>query len=461
MGLSFKKVHFVGIGGIGMSAVAEMLHAEGVFVQGSNDKANDNTMRLVNAGIPVIIGHSPDNLKDADCVVVSTATWDNTETVAARQRGIPVAHRSEMLAELLKLKNSICVAGTHGKTTTSSLIASILLQAKWHPSFIIGGILNAQKSNAQMGTGSWVVAEADESDGSFLHLPSIVSVVTNIDPEHLDHYKTFEHEKQAFLSFLNQTAFYGFNVVCLDHPVIKELLPQIKNREIITYGLDEMAGVCAKNIQLLESGSCFDVHIRIKNTEKVIERMTLNMLGAHNIQNALAAIAVAVRLGISEEVIKKALAEFQGIQRRLSLRGKTNKGNPIYDDYAHHPNEIKATLAALKNSGYNRMIAIWQPHRWSRFKDLYFDFLTAFDLADIVGVLDVYAAGESPQDVSTQAFVAEMKKVKPAFQTTLETLSEDLKNILQPGDCIVCLGAGSISPKAKQLPELLGGEKHE
>jgi len=462
MSFPFKKVHFVGIGGIGMSAIAEMLQAMGVAVQGSNDKENDNTKRLERQHINVSIGHRPDNLKDADCVVASTATLINIEVVTAKQRRIPVAHRSEMLAELLKLKKSICVAGTHGKTTTSSLIAAILMEAQTHPSFIIGGILNAQKSNAQMGTGEWVVAEADESDGSFLRLPSTVSVVTNIDPEHLDYYKTFEREKQAFVSFLNQTAFYGFNVICLDHPVIREILPLVKDREVITYGLDEMANVCATDISATPLGSQFTVKLQINGTDTKIEQVSLNMLGMHNVQNALAAIAVAVRLGISPDVIKKALSSFLGIQRRLSLRGITGLEVPVYDDYAHHPNEIKASLAALKSHTSGRLIAVWQPHRWTRFRDLYYDFLTAFDKADLVGITDVYAAGETPcEGVSPDAFLTEMQKVKPAFKTSVDALHVDLKDKVRAGDCIVCLGAGSISVAARQLPLLLGGKKYE
>ena len=462
MALPFHKVHFVGIGGIGMSAVAEMLQAAGVAVQGSNDKENDNTKRLQAKNIEIMIGHSPDNLKDADCVVVSTATLENIEVITAKQRHIPVAHRSEMLAELLKLKQSICVAGTHGKTTCSSLVASILIEAQMHPSFIIGGILNAQKSNAQMGTGDWVVAEADESDGSFLHLPSTVSVVTNIDPEHLDHYKTFDQEKQAFVTFLNQTSFYGFNVVCLDHPVVRSLLSMVTGRETITYGLDAMANVSAYDVQSTPTGSQFDVKIRLRDEEKTIEKVSLNMLGMHNVQNALAAIAVAIRLGIKEDVIKAALSSFQGIQRRLSLRGLTGQNVPVYDDYAHHPNEIKASLDALKAHTSGRLFAIWQPHRWTRFRDLYYDFLTAFDKADFVGVADVYAAGESVcEGLSVDNFITEMQKVKPTFKTSIDTMHIDLKSKLQPGDCVVCLGAGSISIAARQLPALLEGQKYD
>ena len=456
MDFPFTRVHFIGIGGIGMSAIAEMLKEYGVEVQGSNDKENDNTLRLKKQNIPVFIGHDVKNLGSADCVVVSTATTNNIETLAAKEKHIPVAHRSEMLAEVLKRKKSICIAGTHGKTTTSSLIANILMEAQLNPSFIIGGILNSHKSNAQMGRGEWVVAEADESDGSFLKLPATVAVVTNIDPEHLDYYKTFDREKQTFVTFLNQTAFYGFNVVCLDHPVIKELLPQIQSREVITYGLNQMANVSAYNIRTTETGSCFDVRLIIHGQEQQWKDVSLNMLGTHNVQNALAAISVAVRLGIDEDVVKRALATFQGIQRRISLRGVTKNKITVYDDYAHHPNEIKATLSAIKNHIPGRLVVVWQPHRWTRFKSLYFDFLTAFDLADSVFVTDVYAAGEAPDsDVSVEQFVQEIGKIKPAHKTTLDMLADDLYPELKEGDCVVCLGAGSISAKAKELPSLL------
>ena len=460
MVLAFKKVHFVGIGGIGMSGVAEMLYAVGVNVQGSNDKENDNTKRLCTQNIDVMIGHSPDNLKDADCVVVSTATVNNVEVIAAKDKHIPILHRSEMLAELLKLKQSICVAGTHGKTTTSSLIASVLLEGQMQPSFIIGGIVNAYKTNAHIEHGDWIIAEADESDGSFLRLPSTISVVTNIDPEHLDYYKTFENEKQAFLTFLNQTK--NFNVVCLDHPVIKEILPLVRGKEIITYGLDNSANVYADNIRAAHKGSQFDVKINLNNCQKVINNVLLNMMGMHNIQNALAAIAVAVCLGIKEDIIKKTLIEFQGVQRRLSLRGVTQEDVPIYDDYAHHPNEIKASLAALKAQVSGRLVAVWQPHRWTRFKNLYNDFLQAFEVADLVGVTDVYAAGEAPcENVSVENFVTDLQKDKDVFKTSIKTLAEDLKGRLRPGDCVVCLGAGSISSAARELPSALGGEKYE
>ena len=449
--LPFKCVHFVGIGGIGMSAIAEMVQALGVAVQGSDKVENDNIKRLKQKGITVFVGQKEDNIQNADAIVYSTATRDNIEVQAALKKGIVVAHRSEMLAELLKLKNSICVAGTHGKTTTSSLIASILMKANLNPSFIIGGILNSKKSNAQMGSGDWVVAEADESDGSFLRLPSTISVVTNIDPEHMDFYKTFDHEKNAFLTMLNQTAFYGVNVVCMDHPVVRELLPHIKNRPVLTYGLTSVADVFASNIQIVPTGICFDVTATVKNQQFHLEKICLNMMGEHNVQNALAAIAVALYVGISVDIIKEALATFEGIQRRLTLRGSYCQAS-IYDDYAHHPNEIKATLAAIKPHVQGRLIAVWQPHRWSRFHDLYFDFLNAFELADEVIVTDVYAAGEIQKEGPTPSeFVQKLMLTKPTQFVAFENLESSLKTLLKPKDTVVCLGAGSISAFSKEL----------
>ncbi len=448
----FKRVHFVGIGGIGMSAIAEMVQALGIPVQGSDKSENDNIKRLKQKNIRIFSNHSPENLLGADVVVYSTATKNNIEVLTAQQQGIAIAHRSEMLAELLKLKKSICVAGTHGKTTTSSLIASILMAADLDPSFIIGGILNSNHSNAKMGKGDWVVAEADESDGSFLRLPSTISVVTNIDAEHMDYYKTFDHEKSCFLTMLNQTAFYGINVVCMDHPVIRELLPKIKDRPTITYGLSPLADVYATQITPTQTGSCFNLCAKINNTSFTIENVCLNMMGEHNIQNALAAVAVALHLKIPPQIIKKALAEFQGIQRRLTLRGFFHHAL-VYDDYAHHPNEIKATLSALKAHSSGRLIALWQPHRWSRFNDLYFDFLNAFELADEVCVTPIYAAGETPPENSQNPtdFTATLGKVKPTHFAKLEEMEEHLQNILNPNDTLVCLGAGSVSLFSKEL----------
>lgn len=448
-----KKIHFIGIGGIGMSAIAEMLDDLGLFVQGSDAKESANTMRVRKSGIPVFIGHKKENLKGVDAVVISSAIKpDNPELEEARRLGIPIGHRSEMLAEILNYKRSICISGTHGKTTTSSLLASILMQAKMNPSFVIGGILNSQSSNARLGKGDYVVVEADESDGSFLKLPTTISIVTNIDPEHMDHYKTFDNMKKAYELFIKNTAFYGFSVVCTDHLVVKEVISGIDTRRIISYGLNKMADVHADHIRTSKNGIIFDVFVRHDTKFKKIKDVKLSMFGKHNVLNALAAIAVALRLGIKETVIKKALAHFEGIQRRLTLRGRLSHVN-VYDDYAHHPIEISATLKAVKESMQGKIIAIFQPHRYTRLRDLWDEFLTCFDAADEVYVMDVYGAGETMiAGVTAPAFVEVLssKDKTVSYLPTIENLKE-IANKLTSDDAIVCLGAGSISAEVTQL----------
>ncbi len=448
-----KKIHFIGIGGIGMSAIAEMLADLGLFVQGSDAKESANTERVRKSGIPVFIGHKKENLKGVDAVVISSAIkMDNPELEEARKQGIPVGHRSEMLAEILNYKRSICISGTHGKTTTSSLLASILMQAKLNPSFVIGGILNSQSSNARLGKGDYVVVEADESDGSFLKLPTTISVVTNIDPEHMDHYKTFENMKKAYTLFIRNTAFYGFSVVCTDHEVVREVISEIDTRRIVSYGLNKAADVHADNVRTLENGIVFDVFVRQGLKFKKIKDVKLAMLGRHNVLNALAAIAVSLRLGIKESIIKKALARFEGIQRRLTLRGKLSKVT-VYDDYAHHPIEVQATLKAVRDSARGKVIAVFQPHRYTRFRDLWDDFLTCFENADEVYVLDVYAAGENLiPGITAPSFVQalEAKAKKAKYLPSLEKL-KDIATEMTSLDVIVCLGAGSISAEITAL----------
>ncbi len=448
-----KKIHFIGIGGIGMSAIAEMLDDLGLSVQGSDSKESANTMRVRKSGIPVFIGHKKENLKGVDAVVISSAIKpDNPELEEARKLGIPVGHRSEMLAEILNYKRSICISGTHGKTTTSSLLASILMQAKMNPSFVIGGILNSQSSNARLGKGDYVVVEADESDGSFLKLPTTISIVTNIDPEHMDHYKTFDNMKKAYELFIKNTAFYGFSVVCTDHQVVREVISEIETRRIISYGLNKAADVHADHIRTTKNGIMFDVFVRHDNKFKKIKDVKLAMFGKHNVLNALAAIAVALRLGIKETVIKKALAHFEGIQRRLTLRGCLSNVN-IYDDYAHHPIEIAATLKAVKESIQGKIVAVFQPHRYTRFRDLWDEFLTCFDSADEVYVMDVYGAGESLIAGVTAPSFAEVlnaKGKKVFYMPTIESVKTIVHNLTKE-DAIVCLGAGSISSEITQL----------
>ncbi len=454
--LPLKKVHFIGIGGIGMSAIAEMLDELGIAVQGSDAVQSANTDRLKRGGIQVFIGHDKNNLDGVDSVVVSTATPENNvELLEAKRRGIPVGHRSEMLAEILRFKQSICVSGTHGKTTTSSLIASILMQARLRPSFVIGGILNSERSNARLGRGRWVVAEADESDGSFLKLPTTISVVTNIDAEHMNFYKTYDNMKNAYRVFMNNTSFYGACVACIDHPAVAELAAQIAGRKIITYGLNKMADVHADHIRTQKGRLIFDVFVRTGAKFKKMKDVELKMFGKHNVQNALAAIAAALQAGVHEDAIKKALKNFEGIGRRLTKRG-TVGGIDFYDDYAHHPVEIAATLSAVKESmlADEKVIAIFQPHRYSRFQDLWRDFLGAFNDADAVIVTDVYAGGEKPvPDVNKEAFVQELGAVRPhVFAINdFNELEGLLKRLAKAGDSVVALGAGDISKKITQF----------
>ena len=454
MNFPLHKVHFIGIGGIGMSAIAEMLPAFHVVVQGSNDVENANTRRLQSEGIPVFIGHDASHLQGVEAVVVSSAIKpDNVELQAAQAKGIPVAHRSEMLAELMRFKKSISISGSHGKTTTSSLIAHMLISAKMDPSFIIGGILNAKGSNAGAGSGDFIVAEADESDGSFLKLPSTISVVTNIEPEHLDYYKTFEREKMAYQTFLNQTAFYGACVVCADHPVVREILPEIKNRKVLTYGFSKTADVYADNVRATEQGSVFDVYMRQGDGYQKISDVAISLMGKHNILNALAAITVGEFLKLDRRLVVDSLADFMGIQRRLTLRGTAN-GVTVYDDYAHHPTEIKATLTALKEHVSGRLIAVFQPHRYTRFQNLWADFKTAFEGADALFVTDVYSAGDPViEGVTSDRFVAEMQPCyKNVYKTTEADFGKDLARFADSGDTVVCLNAGSLSG---HIPELL------
>lgn len=456
-----KKIHFIGIGGIGMSAIAEMLDDLGISVQGSDAKESNNTLRVQKSGIPVFIGHKKENLKGVDAVVISSAIKaDNPELVEAKRLGIPVGHRSEMLAEILNYKRSICISGTHGKTTTSSLLASILMQAKLNPSFVIGGILNSQSSNARLGKGDYVVVEADESDGSFLKLPTTISVVTNVDPEHMDHYQTFDNMKKAYSLFIKNTAFYGFSVVCTDHPIVREIIEDIDSRKIVSYGLNKSADVHADHIRTFEDGIIFDVFVRQGAKFKKIKDIRLSMMGKHNVLNALGAMAVVLKLGVKESVIKKALASFQGIQRRLTLRGYLNQVR-LYDDYAHHPIEIEATLKAVRESNKGKIVAVFQPHRYTRFRDLWDDFSNCFNFADDVYVLDVYAAGEMPlAGVNAPSFVQVLaqKHKNVHYLPSVEALKE-VSEKLNKTDVIVCLGAGSISSEATALVKKMKGLK--
>lgn len=448
-----RRIHFIGIGGIGMSAIAEMLADLGLKVQGSDAKESANTVRVRQSGIPVFIGHKVENLAGSDAVVISSAIRpDNPELQEARRLGIPVGHRSEMLAEILRYKQSICISGTHGKTTTSSLIAAVLMTDRKDPSFVIGGILNSQLSNARLGKGDYVVVEADESDGSFLKLPVTISVVTNIDSEHMEHYKTFENVKNAYGLFMRNTAFYGACVACADHPVVKELLEHVENRKCISYGTGVEADVRAERIRTTSKGMLFDLKARLNGRVYSVKNVSLAMFGRHNVLNALAAVSVGLYLNVPVKTICKALTEFSGIQRRLTYRGFLNS-MPVYDDYGHHPIEIAATLNALRESTDGKIIAVFQPHRYTRLRDLWDSFLTCFHEADSVYVCDVYGAGETPINGITAPAFAEALAQKHEQVAYLSDFSDliSLTSGMTAHDKLVCLGAGTISAQMSDL----------
>jgi UDP-N-acetylmuramate--alanine ligase len=459
--LSIGAIHFVGIGGIGMSGIAEVLHTLGYTVQGSDIADGGNVQRLRAAGIPVAIGHDAANLGDAQVVVVSTAVKrDNPEVVEARKRFIPVVRRAEMLAELMRLKWSIAVGGTHGKTTTTSLIATVLETARLDPTVINGGIINALGSNTRLGTGEWMVVEADESDGSFLRLPSVVAVVTNMDPEHLDHWGTEEAMREGYAQFVANIPFYGFAVLCLDHPNVQAMIPRLSDRRIITYGLSPQADVRAERIVMDRLGITFEpvVTDRITGRSRTMKPMRLPMLGQHNLQNALAALGVAVEMDIAEETIRSALASFKGVKRRFTRTGEAG-GIVVIDDYGHHPVEIAAVLKAARQAGARDVIAVVQPHRYSRLGTLFEDFCTCMNDAGTVIIADVYAAGEAPiEGVDRDALVEGLRARGHRSVVPLpspDALPDMIHAIAKPGDYVICLGAGSITQWANALPARL------
>ena len=456
--LSIGTIHFIGIGGIGMSGIAEILHNLGYTVQGSDVAENANVKRLTEIGIPVSIGHDANNLGDAQVVVVSSAIkMDNPEVIAANARLIAVVRRAEMLAELMRLKWSIAVGGTHGKTTTTSLVAAMLELAGLDPTVIIGGILNAYGSNARLGAGDWMVVEADESDGTFVKLNATIAVVTNIDPEHLDFYGDFDALRQAFVSFTENIPFYGFAAMCIDHPEVQAMIPLISDRKIVTYGLSAQADVRAVDIAVTEAGTVFDVVIADRNTDAIrtLERIELAMHGEHNVQNALAAIAVASEMGIEDEVLRQSLAGFSGIKRRFTKTGEF-AGITVIDDYGHHPVEITAVLKASRDAYSGSIIAVVQPHRYSRLEALFEDFCTCFNDADTVIVADIYAAGETPiEGVSRDRLVEGLRTHGHRNVVALdnpEALAPLVHDIAKRGDLVLCLGAGSITNWAQALP---------
>ena len=456
--LSIGTIHFVGIGGIGMSGIAEVLHNLGYSVQGSDLRENANVRRLRGLGVAIAVGHDEANVGDAQVVVISSAVKpDNAEVMAARSRLLPVVRRAEMLAELMRLKWSVAVGGTHGKTTTTSLIAAVFDAAALDPTVINGGIINAWGSNARLGGGDWLVAEADESDGSFLKLPATIAVVTNIDPEHLDHYGSFEALRAAFDAFVENVPFYGFAALCIDHPEVQAMIPRVSDRRIVTYGFSPQADVRAVNLVSDAAGCRFDVAVsdRQADGKRLLEGLELPMFGGHNVQNALAAVAVANEMHIEDAVLRRALSGFAGVKRRFTKVGEAG-GVTVIDDYGHHPVEIAAVLEAARSAARGRVVAVVQPHRFTRLKDLFEDFCTCFNDADAVLVADVYAAGESPiEGIHRDALVEGLRShghrlVAPLVD--VDDLPAMIDSLAGHGDMVVCLGAGSITSWAAALP---------
>ncbi|MCH2547421.1 MAG: UDP-N-acetylmuramate--L-alanine ligase [Alphaproteobacteria bacterium] len=464
MSLDVGVIHFVGIGGIGMSGMAEILCNLGYTVTGSDMSESANVERLRKHGIEVFIGHEAKNVTHAAVVVKSTAVqWDNPELLEARELRIPVVRRSEMLAELMRLKMTVAVAGTHGKTTTTSLLAALFEAARLDPTVINGGIINAYGTNTRLGQGSWMVVEADESDGTFTKIPLTIAVITNIDPEHLDYYGSFDALKDAFRQFIDNLPFYGFAVVCTDHPEVVALSAKVIDRRIISYGTNPQADVRAINIRNALDGQHFDVAIsdRVGGTARTIKGFVLPMHGVHNLCNALASVAVGNELSMNDDVLKKALENFEGVKRRFTVTG-TGMGMTVVDDYGHHPVEIAATLKAarsVQDTQGAKVIAVVQPHRYTRLRDLFDQFTTCFSDADVVLVTDVYPAGEKPiEGIDKEHLVMGLKQGghrHVAVVDSMETLPQQLAELGAEGDMVVCMGAGSITYTANQLPQLL------
>ncbi len=483
---SIGPLHFVGIGGIGMSGIAEILHALGYTVQGSDlSGESPNVRRLRDKGMTVFAGHEAAHIDGAAVVVMSSAIKpDNPELVAARQLRIPVVRRAEMLAELMRMKSAIAVGGTHGKTTTTSLIGTMLEEGDFDPTVINGGIVNKYGTNTRLGAGDWMVVEADESDGTFTRLPATAVVVTNMDPEHMEHYGSFENLRKAYKRYVENIPFYGFAVLCLDHPEVQSLVPELTDRRIITYGFNPQADVRAVNVRSGAEGCTFDVAMG----DNVINDVYLPMLGQHNIQNALAALAVAQEMGMGEVAMKKALRHFEGVKRRFTKTGESH-GVTVIDDYGHHPVEIAAVLKAARSAvesdpmvakGHSekndflaaesahpkntegKVIAVMQPHRYTRLHDLMEEFCTCFNDADSVIVADVYAAGEAPIEGADKNVLAAGIRAHGHRDALALPAREDLAHLIaaraRPGDFVICLGAGDITKWAYALPEEMDRE---
>jgi len=458
-------IHFIGIGGIGMSGIAEIMHNFGYKVQGSDAVENANVKRLREAGIPIRIGHGAENLKDAVVVVYSSAVKaGNPELDTARQRKLPLVRRAEMLAEIMRLKNCVAIAGTNGKTTTTTLVAALLDAGGLDPTVVNGGIINAYGTNARLGAGEWVVVEADESDGTFLRLPATIAVVTNVDPDHLDYYGTFDRMRDAFQRFVENVPFYGFAVLCIDHPEVQAMVGRVTDRRLITYGFSPQADVRADNVRFAEGVSHFDVIFsdRQKGEETRLDEVCLPMPGEHNVQNSLAAIAVARSLGIEPAVIRTALAKFGGVNRRFTKVGEWN-GAAIIDDYAHNPFKISAALKAARQAYSGPIVAIVQPHRYTRLRDTFEQFCTCLNDADVAIVAPVYPAGEQPIPGFDRDSYVQALRAHGHRNVLIVDGSDDLPKIIsgfaKPGGAVVCLGAGSITQWAAGLESALSEEE--
>ena len=458
-------IHFIGIGGIGMSGIAEIMHNLGHNIQGSDVAENDNVLRLRNIGIKIFIGHKEDNIENASVVVKSTAVKDdNPEILAARKKRIPVVKRSEMLAELMRLKISIAVSGAHGKTTTTAFIAAMFETAELSPTVINGGIINTRGTNAYLGSSDYLIAEADESDGTFIRIPATIAVITNIDPEHLDYYGSFERLKEAYESFIHNLPFYGFAVVCKDHLEVNKLITKIQDREVITYGIDsDQLDIQAIDIRENINGTIFDVKVsaRINGEEFILKNINLPMAGRHNVLNALSAIAIGVKLKFKIHYITDAFAKFSGVKRRFTKTGEI-KDISIIDDYAHHPEEIKAALRTARQvtklNSEAKVVAIVQPHRYTRVENLFSEFIHCFDDADIVFVSDIYSAGEKPIDgINKEVMISSLrqhyKNKKILSLDNIEKLPEHLDPLVSKGDIIVFMGAGTSTKWANEFPD--------
>ena len=454
-------IHFIGIGGIGMSGIAEVLINLGYKVQGSDISENANAKRLAAKGAVIHIGHKEDNLGDAEVVVVSSAVKrDNPELMLARQNHIPVVRRAEMLAELMRLRSCVAIGGTHGKTTTTSLVAALLDAGGFDPTFINGGIVNAYGTNARLGAGKWMVVEADESDGTFVKLPADVVIVTNIDPEHLDHYGDFDEAKRAYIQFIENIPFYGFAVMCIDHPVVQQLVGRIEDRRVVTYGENPQADVRLFNLTHKGIRTNFELAYTNRKTglTRVVSDLSIPMPGHHNALNATAAVSVALQLGINDDDIRKGLAGFSGVKRRFTHTGDWN-GVTIIDDYGHHPVEIAAALKAARSVAEGKVIAVVQPHRYTRLLSLFNQFCTCFNDADIVIVADTYAAGEQPIEGAMQEDLIQGLRAHGHRNVLALPKPEELARLVrengEPGDLVICLGAGSITQWASSLPNEL------